>query len=642
MADLLGTAVSGLLAYQRALNTVSHNITNVNTPGYSRQRVELSSASPQYIGGNYVGSGVDVQNVRRVYDEFLGAQVRGTTSMASQHDATYELAVQIDNMLADPAAGLSPALQSFFDAVQDLASDPTSTPARQVVLSEGESLVARFNDLFSRLDDLRTGVNTRLTSQVRDINSLAQAIADVNNDIINAPTGPNGQVSGDLLDRRDQLLNELSEMVSLSTVKQDDGSVNVFIGNGQSLVVGIRAQTLSTVSDPYDPSRNQVAYVDASGNSTNITSQLNGGKLGGTLEFRDRVLDPAMNALGRVAIGLSETFNDQHKLGQDLNGNIGGDFFSLAGGEVLPHAGNTGTGFVNTSVTDLSQLTTSNYRISRSGTDYTLTRLSDGQTTDLDAAGFPGGAVTVDGLQFSLGSGAIADGDRFLIRPTRTGAQGIGMAIDHTNEIAAAAPMRTSSASANTGTGAVSAGTVNGPAPVSGSLRNTVTITFDSPPTTFDVYDVTSGTALATNVSYTSGADITYNGWTLQIKGTPAAGDVFTVESNVGGNGDNRNAVLLAGVHEKGSLDSGRTTLVDAYGGMVGDVGTRTRQAELAGKAQNLLKDQAVAAREAVSGVNLDEEAANLVRYQQAYQAAAQAISVANTLFQSVLSAIGR
>lgn len=642
MADLLGTAVSGLLAYQRALNTTSHNITNVNTAGYSRQRVELSSASPQYIGGNYVGSGVDVQNVRRVYDEFLGAQVRGTTSMASQHDATYELAVQIDNMLADPAAGLSPALQSFFNAVQDLASDPTSTPARQVVLSEGESLVARFNDLFSRLDDLRTGVNTRLTTQVRDINSLAQAIADVNNDIINAPTGPNGQVSGDLLDRRDQLLNELSEMVSLSTVKQDDGSVNVFIGSGQSLVVGIRAQTLSTVSDPYDPSRNQVAYVDASGNSTNITSQLNGGKLGGTLEFRDRVLDPAMNALGRVAIGLSESFNDQHKLGQDLNGNIGGDFFSLGGGEVLPHAGNTGTGVVNTSITDLSQLTTSNYRISRSGTDYTLTRLSDGQTTDLDAAGFPGGAVTVDGLQFSLGSGAIADGDRFLVRPTRTGAQGIGIAIDHTNEIAAAAPMRTSSASANAGTGAVSAGTVNGPAPVSGSLRNTVTITFDSPPTTFDVYDVTSGAALATNVSYTSGADITYNGWTLQIKGTPAAGDVFTVESNVGGNGDNRNAVLLAGVHEKGSLDSGRTTLVDAYGGMVGDVGTRTRQAELAGKAQNLLKDQAVAAREAVSGVNLDEEAANLVRYQQAYQAAAQAISVANTLFQSVLSAIGR
>lgn len=642
MADLLGTAVSGLLAYQRALNTTSHNITNVNTPGYSRQRVELSSSVPQYIGGNYVGSGVDVQNVRRVYDEFLGSQVRSTTSMASQHDATYELSVQIDNMLADPQAGLSPVLQSFFNAVQDLSTDPTSTPARQVVLSEGESLVARFNDLFSRLDELRNGVNTRLTSQVRDINSLAKSIADVNEDIINAPTGPNGQVSGDLLDRRDQLLNELSEMVSLSTVKQDDGSVNVFIGNGQSLVVGISAQTLATVSDPYDPSRKQIAYVDASGNSTNITSQLNGGKLGGTLEFRDQILEPAMNQLGRVAFSLSQTFNDQHKLGQDLDGNLGADFFSIGSAEVLPNSGNTGSGVISTSIADLSQLTTSDYRISRSGTDYTLTRMSDGATTDLDAAGFPGSAVTVDGLQFSLGSGTIADGDRFLVRPTRIGAQSIGMAIDHTNEVAAAAPIRTVTANANTGTGSVSAGTVNPPSPVNSALRNTVTITFDSPPTTFDVYDSTSGTALASDVSYTSGGNISYNGWTVQIKGTPAAGDVFTIESNVGGSGDNRNAVLLAAVHEKGALDGGRTTLVDAYGSMVGDVGSRTRQAELAGKAQNLLKDQAVAAREGVSGVNLDEEAANLVRYQQAYQAAAQAISVANTLFQSVLSAIGR
>lgn len=642
MADLLGTAVSGLLAYQRALNTTSHNISNVNTPGYSRQRVELSSATPQYIGGNYVGSGVDVQSVRRIYDEFLGSQVRSTSSLASQHDATYELSVQIDNMLADPETGLTPVMQSFFNAVQDLASDPTSTPARQVVLSEGESLVARFNDLFSRLDDLRNGVNTRLTSQVRDINSLAQSIADVNNDIINAPTGPNGQISGDLLDRRDQLLNELSEMVSLSTVEQDDGSVNVFIGNGQSLVVGISSQTLATVADPYDPSRKQVAYVDSSGNSTNITSQLHGGELGGTLEFRDRVLDPAMNALGRVAIGLGETFNDQHKLGQDLNGNIGGDFFSLGAPEVLPHASNSGDGVIDTTIADLSQLTTSNYRISRSGTDYTLTRLSDGATTDLDAAGFPGSAVTVDGMQFSLGSGTIADGDRFLIRPTRDGAQTIGMAIDHTNEIAAAAPIRTDADIGNTGTGTVSAGSVDAPSPVDANLRNRVTITFNTPPTTFDVYDVDAGTTLASGVGYTSGADISYNGWTLQVKGAPAAGDVFTVEPNTGGNGDNRNAVLLAAVHEKGSLDSGRTTLVDAYGGMVGDVGTRTRQAELAGKAQNMLKDQAIAARESVSGVNLDEEAANLVRYQQAYQAAAQAISVANTLFQSVLSAIGR
>ncbi len=641
MADLLGTAVSGLLAYQRALNTTSHNITNVNTPGYSRQRVELSAASPQYLGGNYVGSGVDVQSVRRVYDEFLGSQVRSTTSLSSQSNATYDLAVQIDNMLADPETGITPVMQNFFNAVQDLASDPTSTAARQVVLSEGQSMTSRFNDLFSRLDDLRNGVNTRIDGQVRDINSLAQSIADVNSDIINSPKGPNGQVSGDLLDRRDQLLNELAEKVSLSTVKQDDGSVNVFIGNGQSLVVGSSAQKLAAVNDPYDPSRKQVAYIDSSGNSTNITSQLNGGELGGTLDFRDNILDPAMNDLGRVAIALGATFNDQHKLGQDLNGNIGGDFFKIATPEVLTNSNNTGSGAVSATITDISKLTTSNYQISRSGSNYTLTRLTDGSTTDIGAAGFPGSAVTVDGLQFSV-AGTMNDGDRFLVRPTRAGAQSIGMAISHTNDIAAAAPIATSAAGANTGTGSISAGSVNPPSPVNANLKDTVTITFNSPATTFDVYDVTTGSTLASGVSYTSGADITYNGWTMQLKGTPAAGDVFTVAANTGGVGDNRNAVLLAGVPDQGALDSGRTTLVDAYGGMVGDVGSRTRQAELAGKAQSQLLDQAVAAREAVSGVNLDEEAANLVRFQQAYQASAQAISVANTLFQSVLAAVGR
>ncbi len=307
----------------------------------------------------------------------------------------------------------------------------------------------------------------------------------------------------------------------------------------------------------------------------------------------------------------------------------------------MPNGNNTGIGAVSAAITDISKLTTSNYRISRSGSNYTLTRLTDGSTTDIGTAGFPGSAVTVDGLQFSA-SGTINDGDRFLVRPTRTGAQSIDMAISHTNDIAAAAPIATNAAGANSGTGSISASSVNPPSPVNAQLKDTVTITFNSPATTFDVYDVTTGSTLASGVSYTSGADITYNGWTMQVKGTPAPGDVFTVAANTGGIGDNRNAVLLAGVPEQGSLDSGRTTLVDAYGGMVGDVGSRTRQAELAGKAQSQLLNQAVAAREAVSGVNLDEEAANLVRFQQAYQASAQAISVANTLFQSVLAAVGR
>ena len=641
MADLLATAVSGLLSYQRALNTTSHNIANVNTPGYSRQRVEMSAAPPQYLGGNYVGTGVQVERVRRVYDEFLAEQVRTSTSLEAQHRSMHDLALQIDNMLADTESGIAPAMQEFFDSLQDLSTDPASTAARQVVLSQGESLTARFNDLAARLDALREGVNTNLTVQVDEINTLAAGLADVNEDILNAPTGPSGAVSGDLLDRRDQLLNELSELVSVTTLEQSDGTLNVFIGTGQSLVSGTSAQRLDTATDPYDPTRLRVSYVGPSGTSVDITSQITGGKLGGTLEFRDQVLDPAINQLGRVAIGLAESFNDQHALGQDLDGNLGGDFFATASPEVLPHSGNTGDGDVGVSIADASALTTSNYRLERSGTDYSLVRLSDGAITDLDAGGFPGGAVTVDGLEISLSPGTtIDDGDTYLLRPTRTAAEDLELAITHTNDIAAAAPVRTAAAVGNTGTAKVSAGTVDAPPPVDVNLQQTVTITFDDPPTTFDVSG--TGTGNPTDVAYTSGAAISYNGWTIQITGTPAAGDSFTIEANDSGVSDNRNALLLAQVHESESLDGGTTSLVEAYGGMVAEVGARTHRADLSQKAHLASKDQAIAAHQAVSGVNLDEEAANLIRYQQAYQAAAQAISVTNTLFQSILSAVGR
>lgn len=637
MADLLGLGVSGLLSYQRALTTTSHNVTNVNTPGYSRQRVEMESTTPQFLGGNFLGSGVQVDAVRRIYDEFLVEQVRSTSSLQQQHETMFDLSSQIDNLLADPAAGLTPVMQNFFNALQDLASDPASTPARQVVLSEGESLTARFNDLFGRLDGLREGANSRLDTLVIEVNALSQAIADVNEDILNVRTGNDAQQPNDLLDRRDHLVDELSKYVSVRTLEQDDGTLNVFIGSGQSLVVGISANSLESLPDPFDPTRLLVGI--SNGTSTvDITGQLSGGRIGGVLEFRDQVLDPAMNGLGRVALSLVESFNTQHSLGQDLDGDLGGNFFSTSAPEVLPNNNNGGTGQLAVSISDLSAVTTSNYELRRNGADYELLRLSDGIVIDLDAAGFPGATVTVDGLDIALASGAIADGDRFLLRPVRTAADAIDMAISHTNDIAAAAPMRTAVSSANTGTGLISAGSVN--APLDANVRQTVTLTFNNPPTTFDVNG--TGTGNPTGVAYTSGGDITYNGWTIQIEGTPAVGDTFTVEANTRGVGDNRNALQLAVLQNAQTLDGGTTTLVDAYGSVVAELGTRTRQADLGNEAQSALLEQSIAAKASVSGVNLDEEAANLVRFQQAYQAAAQLITVADTLFQTLLGAVRR
>jgi flagellar hook-associated protein 1 FlgK len=636
MSDLLGTGVSGLLAMQQALATTSHNISNVNTDGYTRQRVELGAQPPQFNGGLYTGSGVQVESIQRVYNQFLTDQVQTATSLESQHQATHDLAVQVDNMLADPQSGLTPAMQDFFNAVQDLASSPTSSAARQVVLSQAQTLTSRFNDMSSQLDALRGGVNTNIQSMVKEVNTLAQSIANVNQSIVNSPRGANGQLPNDLLDQRDQLINQLSQYASIRTISQSDGTVNVFIGNGQSLVVGTKALSLSTVTDAYDPTRQQVAYVDASGNAIDISSQVTGGKLGGTLDFRDNILDPAINGLGRVAVGLEQAVNAQHKLGQDLNGNPGGDFFSIGTPQLLPNSANTGNASIGASVTDVSALTTSNYVLARSGGTYTLTRLSDGAVTDLSAQGFPGSPVQVDGVTLTLNSGAMANGDKFLLRPTHTGAQSIATAIQNTNEIAAAAPIRTGVSSSNTGSASVSAGTVNSLDP---NLQQPVTITFNNPPTTFNVSG--AGTGSPTNVPYTSGGNIAYNGWTIQINGTPAPGDQFTVAANTDGTGDNRNALLLAGIQNQTSLNGGTSSLGDAYGSMVAGVGTRTKQAELAQSAQQSLLTQATSARDSVSGVNLDEEAANLVRYQQGYQAAAHAISVASTLFDSLLSAVG-
>lgn len=637
MSDPLNISLSALLSYQQALNTTSHNIANVNTAGYSRQQVEFATQTPEYRGGSYLGNGVQVDGVRRIYSEFLSSQVRDLTSSQSEADSLQQIAGQIDNMLADPNAGLAPVSGQFFASLQDLANDPSSIAARQAVLDRGTTLASRFHDFANYLDGISQAVNGDLGSAVEQINSLAKQIGDLNRSIQNSAGA--GGAPNDLLDKRDELIRQLSQYTSVSVVDQGDGSRNVFIGAGQPLVVGDRVQALAPLRDPYDPSRARIGFASA-GAPVDITGQLTGGKIGGLLAFRDQVLDPAYNRLGQMADGIAAAFNSQHRLGQDLQGNIGGDFFSVGAPRALPSARNAGDAVVNVAITDVGALTASDYRLDRHGTSYSLTRLSDGTVTSLDAAGFPGTAVTVDGLDISLASGALADGDSFLLQPTRTGAGSLQVALTDPNAIAAASPIRTRAATANTGTGSISAGTVDGPPPVGAGLTAPVTITFNDPPTSFNVTG--AGTGDPTNVPYVPGQSLSYNGWTAQISGKPAAGDSFSVGANTGGAGDNRNALALGALQTAKTLDGGQSSYSDVYSNLVAAVGTRTERAQATSQAQGALLDQATAARDNVAGVNLDEEAANLLRFQQAYQAAARVIEVANSLFDSVLQAVQR
>ena len=642
-SDALSVGISGLLAFQRGLTTVSHNIANVGTEGYSRQIVELSTRAPNNVGGLIIGAGVQVDTIKRVYDEFLVNDIRSDSSAFTQSDAYSSIAARLDSLLADSGTGVSPTLDNFFGAVQALSDDPASTPRRSVVLSEGQNLVNRFNFLQESVRSVETALNGRLRQNIDEANTLAQQIAAINQNIADARGRSGGQEPNDLLDQRDQLLLRLSNFVNVQTIEQSDGSINVLIGNGQALVVGSTAQPLTVIANQYDPTRIEVGF----GGSTNtnvISSQLTGGSIAGLLDARTQIIDASYNLLGRVAAGVAKTFNDQHQLGIDLNGNLGGNFFgdiAASSPQALPSSLNGGNAVVDADITDASALTTSDYRLTRTaGPVYTLTRLSDNTATNIGALGFPGGSVTVDGVTLSLTSGAMNDGDSFLIRPTHEAAGDITMALSETASIAAAAPMRTETSLNNTGTAAISQGSVNAPPPPDANIQQTVTITFDNPPTTFDVVGV--GTGNPANVAYTSGGDITYNGWTIQISGTPDAGDVFTVRANTNAVGDNRNALALGQLQKQSTLENGTATYQDAYGAFVADVGTKTRQADISRQAQEVLLQKSNDARESLSGVNLDEEAADLMRYQQLYQATTRIVTIADSMFQSLLNAVGR
>lgn len=645
-SDIFGISVSALNTAQLGLATTEHNIANANTIGYSRQTVVGAARSAQLTGSGYIGQGSDVISVKRIYDEFLSTQLISEQGQAAHLDSYYAQIQQINNMLADTSAGLTPAMQEFFSSVNEVANAPDSAATRQTMLSSAQSLVTRFQSMSQRLSDINDSINGNIRTSVDSINAYARQIATLNHNIVLALAASGGKPPNDLLDQRDQLISDLNQQIKASVVKQGDGSVNVSIGNGQLLVVGEQPYSLQVVQSLNDPSKLEVASGFAGG--TVIRLQQNtfqGGALGGLMTFRNESLDAAQNALGLVAMGLAGTFNAQHQLGQDQYGALGGDFFAQPVPVVNNNLNNAGTAIIDASVSSYGVLTGSDYSLLYNGAgSYTLTRLSDNTVTNY--ASLP---QTVDGLTISLASGALVAGDSFRIRPTANAASTIGLAISSTAQIVAASPVRSNAVLTNGGTGAISAATVNAAPPVTVNpahpatdlnLQQPVTITFTSPTT----YDVTgTGVGLpATGVAYTAGADISYNGWTVQITGAPVTGDTFTVGSNTNASTDNSNALLLANLQSLKTLSNGTASYQGVYSQLVSVVGNKARELQVSSAAQDAMVAQTQQAQQNVAGVNLDEEAANLLRYQRAYQAAGKAMEIANTLFDSLLALGGR
>ncbi len=683
--DVLGISVSGLLASQRNLATTSHNIANANTEGYSRQKVDLVARTPQARSNGAVGTGVVVSHVGRVYDNFVVGEVRNDTSSNEAFATNHEYTNQVDNLLSDPNVGLAPSLQSFFAAVNGVADKPSSASARQVMLSEAHSLGDRFHYLDGRLNNIRKSINQEVHSVVDRISKIAKSIAKINDTIVKA-RGIGGGSPSDLLDQRDQMVEKLAGLVSVRVSEQEDGRLNVFMGNGQALVIGSVASNLEAKNSRYDPNEIEIIFKSGGGAESVITRFLTGGKLGGLLDFRRGILDSTQNELGRIAIGIAKTFNDQHHLGMDLNNDLGEDFFArnaISTPKVLPGIRNKGDTLLATRITDVNKLTVSDYQLTYRDGKYNLIRLKDdklvGTYSSLPAE------VKSEGIRISKISGShIENGDSFIIRPTRMGAQDFSTVIDNINKIAAASPLRTEASIANLGTGKISAAIVhdtnNHVFDREGSkLKPPFVIRFvdkahfevldntghaipfklaakpdkthiqsdaEGNPVTHDGKETANPPEIGTLLEYDpkKGGDVfplpdgTDFGFRVHLSGEPKAGDKFKIIFNTDGIGDNRNMIDLAKLQSAPVLSNGTVSYAQAYSQLVSRVGSKAHELEVNAVAQSKLLAHAKEQRESISGVNLDEEAANMMRFQNLYQANAKMISTANKLLEILLS----
>lgn len=485
MSDLLSIGLSGLGTSQTWLTITGHNITNVKTPGYSRQDAIQQTQVPQFSGAGYMGSGSQIVDVRRLASDFLTGQLRNATSQNSELSAFRSQIEQLDGLLSNTTTGVSPAMQRFFAALQAAANNPSSTEAREAVLAQAEGLGKTFNTLYDQLDKQNSLINQQLGALASQVNHLSQSVASYNDAIAKAKSA--GAVPNDLMDARDEAVRKLSEMIGVTAVTQDDNSVSLFIGSGQPLVVGNTVSTLSVVPGLDDPTRYQVQL--SNGNSIqNVTGLVSGGEMGGLLAYRNSALDSSYNKLGQLAITLADTINKQLGQGLDLAGKAGANLFGdindpdITALRVLAKNGNTGNVHANLNITDTSKLNSSDFRLDFDGTNFTARRLGDDASMQVTVSGtgpytlsFKDANGIDQGFNLTLDQ-LPAAGDRFTLQPTRRGAADIEATLKNASQLAFAGTARTESTTENRGTGKIGAdphqrSVAGGPGGATGRVR---------------------------------------------------------------------------------------------------------------------------------------------------------------------------
>lgn len=663
--SLMNVGVSALNANQQALTTVGHNIANVNTPGYSRQTVYTKAIPGQTAScaSGFIGKGVQVATVMRNYSALLNRQSNAANATAAADSSRLQGLMQMQDVFSGGDGSLGAAINSMMNAFVDVQAAPSDATGRNVVLTRMNELAARFHAASNMLEEQDYSTAQQLRNNALLVNDKASQVARLNNEISRALA--TGHQPNDLLDARDQVIREINQYVQTTQVAADDGSISLFVGGSQALVLGINSGQLSVEETKEYPGSQRMAlyFSQPGGQQLELTAAMvGGGEIAGLLKFRNEDLAEGRNLLGRLAMTIGHELNLQNKRGLTLNGQQGGALFSLpttsTGYGNITGYSNIGPGAATTQVMDASQLKPSEYRLIFEGSPLTpvLTRMSDGKvfnatsTPPLTTMADLNAGFDADGLRFTVPNATTAAavaGNSMLFKPFSTAASEIEALVHNPDELAAASALTANINKNNTGKLQLTQLGANDFTGIP-AAQDPVRLIFDGAgQVTYRIYDHLSSTwgPASAPMDYTPGQPITINGWSITLTGTPAAGDTVDVANaldfgeafrlNAG------NAGAFLDMRDKKVFDEG-TTLSDGFSAAMAVVGTRTQSVQLAEKLSSTVAKNLEMDRTAVSGVNLDEEAARLLQYQQAYQASSKVIQIAQSLFDSVLNAVGR
>ncbi|CAB3771802.1 flagellar hook-associated protein FlgK [Paraburkholderia solisilvae] len=663
MSNLFAIGLSGLNAAQQAISTTSNNISNTTTPGYSREIAMFAEGNETFTGSGYIGGGVTTVTIQRQFSNTLTTELNSVQSQSSSINTYSQLVTGLSNEIGDPTGGVGAAFSTFFADLQTLSGAASSGPDRQTVMSDAQSIATQLNELGQQIDQMQQGVNTTLTGTVPQINNLTKQIAQLNTQI--AAAGTSGQPPNQLLDARDAAVAQLSQLVGVNVTQAADGSYSVSLSNGMALVQGNQSFQLGTTPSPSNPSQLAITYQqpDSTKPGSFVTtvlpdSAVTGGTLGGTLQFRDQTLIPAAQQLGALATSFAAQVNAQNELGQDETGNPGAALFKVPAPNVIANLNNTGSATVSATLTNPASPPSDDMKLTFDGTNYTLTDTTTGQVLGQSPAS-AGNPITIGGVSLTI-NGTMAAGDSYTIQPTEGALDGFGLVTPggDGSTIAAASPAVASAASANQGSAKIAIGAASQGFLISSPFTLTYnatagtltgfpvgsTVTFGNPPQPITItsantpvpYDPTNGdTYTITNPGPPVASP---NGISFTLTGTPKDQDTFTIGPNTGGVDDGSNANAISQLSASTAFQG--TTLTTGYADFVNNVGSAASGATSLALSTGSTLSQIQQQQQSVSGVNLDEEATNLVEYQQLYQAASKVITTAQSLFTTLLQAV--